>query len=95
MSHFSNEHAYSIDPNGQGQFTIFTSKYKKHSVRSIARDIFTTIDKVDFDSSNYEPNPTVYIYTKTYQYTLVLPANIDDSAFAKCIHQCALKSLIK
>lgn len=78
MSHFSNEHAYSIDPNGQGQFTIFT-----------------TIDKVDFDSSNYEPNPTVYIYTKTYQYTLVLPANIDNSAFAKHIHQCALKSLIK
>ncbi|QOW45330.1 MULTISPECIES: hypothetical protein [Acinetobacter] len=95
MNDFSQEYAYALNANGEGAFAIFTSKHQKHSVQSLSRDLFTTVDQVNFDCSDYEPCPTVYIYSKIFQYTSVLPAKIDESEFAKCVHQCAFKSLTK
>lgn len=94
MDLFGNQHGYALNAEGEGPFAIFTSK-KKHSVQSLARDLKSTIDHIEYDSTDYEPCPTVYIYTQTFCYTLVLPANIDDSPFTKLIHQTVYKCLLE
>ncbi|WP_111860438.1 hypothetical protein [Acinetobacter sp. CFCC 10889] len=93
MDLFSDHHGYALNTEGEGPFAIFTSKHRTHEVQSIAHDLKTTVDGIEFDDEAL--CQTVYICHKIYRYTLVLPADINTDSFSKLIHQCAFKSLTK
>ena len=92
MDLFSDHHGYALNAEGEGPFAIFTSKHRTHEVQSVARDLKSTVDGVEFNDE--ELCQTVYICHKIYRYTLVLPANIDTDPFSKQVHDCAFASLI-
>ena len=92
MDLFSDHHGYALNAEGEGPFAIFTSKHRTHEVQSVARDLKSTVDGVEFNDE--ELCQTVYICHKIYRYTLVLPAHIDTDPFSKQVHDCAFASLI-
>ena len=92
MDLFSDHHGYALNAEGEGPFAIFTSKHRTHEVQSVARDLKSTVDGVEFNDE--ELCQTVYICHKIYRYTLVLPAHIDTDSFSKQVHDCAFASLI-
>ncbi len=92
MDLFSDHHGYALNAEGEGPFAIFTAKHRTHEVQSVARDLKSTVDGVEFNDE--ELCQTVYICHKIYRYTLVLPAHIDTDPFSKQVHDCAFASLI-
>ncbi|MDM1756158.1 MULTISPECIES: hypothetical protein [unclassified Acinetobacter] len=93
MDQFSDEHGYALNTEGEGPFAIFTSKHRTHEVQSFVRDLKSTVDGEEFNDESRIT--TVYICSKIYRYTLVLPADIDTDPFSKLIHACAFTSLKK
>ena len=92
MDRFSDKHGYALNTDGEGPFAIFTSKHRTHEIQSLARDLKSTVDGIKFEDES--ALQTVYICSKIYRYTLVLPADIDTDSFSKRVHDGVFSSLI-
>lgn len=80
MLDFHDENGFALDENGEGCIYLIASKYPQinKDLRSIIKNKSNKIECI------YKYNLVLY---DCWQYTLVLPATIEDSEFCKLIHE--------
>ncbi|MBW8685459.1 hypothetical protein [Chitinophaga rhizophila] len=82
------EHGYASNARGEGCFTILARRvnnleYKMEVMNKAEEEVEETID----------PYPAVLILHDTWNYTLVLPAAVENSAYSQQVYDKAIKAL--
>ena len=86
MLEFHDENGFELDENGEGCIYLISSKYSKinEDLSSIIKNKLNEIECI------YKYN---IVLNDCWQYTLVLPATIEDSKFCKLVHEELLSIL--
>ena len=88
MDRFQEEHGYALNENGEGCFMFCATRYD-------VCEYDTDITKIlrPRERANTAPYAAKLLLRDAWVYTLVLPASIDESPFAKRIHDFLMVAL--
>jgi len=80
MLDFHDKNGFALDENGEGCVYLISSKYPKIN-EELSSIVWSKLNEIE---CIYKYNLVLY---DCWQYTLVLPATIDESEFCKLVHK--------
>ena len=88
MRHFNQEHGAVLNENGEGRIMFFAGLMPMHQSDIQVSNVYLLNKKY-----NVAPHPEKLFLINAWEYTLVLPALIQESKFARKIHEYLMATI--